>query len=57
MDRQERNKVEKNYLIRRMELMKKVRRDIPRPTRAENDPKAYCRKQKHRVHYMEMNGE
>ena len=57
MDRQERNKVEKNYLVRRMELMKKVRRDFHRPTRAEKDPKAYCRKQKHRVGYMEMNGE
>ena len=49
--------MEKNYLVRRMELMNKVRRDFHRPTRAEKDPKAYTRKQKHRVDYMEMNGE
>ena len=55
MDRQERNKVEKNYLIRRMELMKKVRRDFHRPTQMVKNPKAYSRKQKHRVDYMEMN--
>ena len=57
MDQQERNKVEKNYLIRRIELMKKVRREFHRPTRAEKNPKAYTRKQKHRTDYMEINGE
>ena len=49
--------MEKNYLIRRIELMKKVRREFHRPTRAEKDPKAYTRKQKHRTDYMETNGE
>ena len=46
--------MEKNYLIRRVELMKITRSAFHRPTRAEKDPKAYCRKQKHRVDYLEM---
>ena len=46
---------EKNYIIRREQLLKKVRRDFHRPTRSEKNPNAYCRKQKHRVDYLEMN--
>ena len=41
--------MEKNYIIRKDELRKKVRRDFHRPTRAERDPKAYSRKEKHRT--------
>ena len=48
---------EKNYIIRREELLKKVRRDFHRPTRSEKNPKAYTRKQKYRIDYMEIDGE
>ena len=41
--------MEKNYIIRQEELRKKIRRDFHRPTRAERDPKAYSRKEKHRT--------
>ena len=47
----------KNYIIRQVELLLKTRRGIHRPTRMERNPKAYSRKQKHRVNYMEMNNE
>jgi len=46
---------EKNYLIRQTELLKRVRRGTHRPTRMEKNPKAYSRKQKHRIDYVEMN--
>ncbi len=46
---------EKNYIIRQQDLLKKVRRVVHRPTRAERNPKAYSRKQKHRIDYVEMN--
>ena len=45
--------MEKNYLIRQQDLMKKVRRGEHRPTRIEKNPKAYSRKPKHRINYME----
>ena len=45
---------QKNYLIRRSELLKKVRRDVHRPTKTEKNPKAYSRKQKHRTNYLEI---
>ena len=43
-----------NKFIRRLELMLKRRRQFHRPTRAENDPRAYTRKEKHRTNYLEM---
>jgi len=43
---------EKNYIIRKDELRKKIRRDFHRPTRAERNPKAYSRKEKHRTFYF-----
>ena len=46
---------EKNYLIRQADLLKRVRRGAHRPTQMVKNPKAYSRKQKHRVDYMEMN--
>ena len=49
------NMSQKNYLIRQSELLKRVRRGTHRPTQMEKNPKAYSRKQKHRVDYMEMN--
>ena len=48
---------EKNYIIRKDELRKKVRRDFHRPTRAERDPKAYSRKEKHRTFHFEIEAE
>ena len=45
--------MQKNYLIRKQELMKKVRRGEHRPTRIEKNPKAYSRRSKHRINYME----
>jgi hypothetical protein len=45
--------MEKNYVIRQQDLIKKVRRGEHRPTRAEKNPKAYSRKPKHRINYME----
>ena len=44
---------EKNYTIRHQDLLKKVRRDFHRPTRAERNPKAYTRKEKYRKFYLE----
>ena len=49
--------MEKNYIIRKDELRKKVRRDFHRPTRAERDPKAYSRKEKHRTFHFEIEAE
>ena len=43
-----------NKFIRRMDLMLKIRREFHRPTRAEKNPRAYTRKEKHRVNYLEM---
>ena len=40
-----------NKFIRRMDLMLKQRKQFHRPTRAERDPKAYSRKEKHRTLY------
>jgi len=40
--------MEKNYLIRRTELLSRVRRLVHNPTRAEKNVKAYSRKVKHR---------
>ena len=48
---------EKNYIIRKDELRKKVRRGFHRPTRAERDPKAYSHKEKHRTFYFEVEAE
>jgi len=47
----------KNYIIRQEELLLKTRRAFHRPTRMERNPKAYTRKHKHRINYMEMNNE
>ena len=49
--------MEKNYIIRKDELRKKVRRDFHRPTRSERDPKVYSRKEKHRTFYFEIEAE
>ena len=49
--------MEKNYIIRKDELRKKVRRDFHRPTRAERDPKAYSRKEKPRTFHFEIEAE
>ena len=46
---------EKNYLIRQADLLKRVRRGNHRQTQMVKNHKAYSRKQKHRVNYMEMN--
>ena len=46
-----------NKFIRRMELMLKRRREFHRPTRAEKNPRAYTRKEKHRANYLEMTNE
>ena len=45
---------QKNYAIRRLDLMLKIRRQFHRPTRTEKDSRAYTRKEKHRVNYLEM---
>ena len=45
---------QKNYAIRRLDLMLKIRRQFHRPTRAEKNPRAYTRKEKYRVNYLEM---
>ena len=45
---------QKNYAISRLDLMLKIRRECHRPTRAEKNPRAYTRKEKHRVNYLEM---
>jgi len=45
---------QKNYAIRRLDLMLKIRRQFHRPTRAEKNPRAYTRKEKHRTNYLEM---
>ena len=45
---------EKNYTIRQQDLLKKVRRVVHRPTRAERNPKAYSRKEKYRTFYSEI---
>ena len=47
------SKMEKNYVIRQQDLIKKVRRGEHRPTRAEKGIKVYSRKSKHRINYME----
>ena len=49
--------MEKNYIIRKDELRKKVRRDFHRRTRSERDPKVYSRKEKHRTFYFEVEAE
>ena len=43
-----------NKFIRRLNLMLKIRREFHRPTRAEKNPRAYTRKEKHRTNYLEM---
>jgi hypothetical protein len=45
---------EKNYAIRRLDLMLKIRRQFHRPTRQEDNPRSYSRKEKHRTNYLEM---
>ena len=45
---------QKNYAIRRLDLMLKIRRQFHRPTRAEDNPRAYTRKEKYRANYLEM---
>jgi hypothetical protein len=40
--------MEKNYLIRKMDLLSKTRRSVHRPTKVEKDAKAYSRKLKHK---------
>jgi len=45
---------EKNYDVRRLELLLKLRREFHRPTRAERNPQIYSRKFKHRKSYLEM---
>lgn len=45
--------MQKNYLIRQQDLMRRVRRGEHRPTRIEKSPKAYSRKPKHRTNYVE----
>ena len=35
----------------------KRRREFHRPTRAEKNPRAYTRKEKHRANYLEMTNE
>ena len=44
---------QKNYAIRRLDLMLKIRRQFHRPTRAEKNPRAYTRKEKYRANYLE----
>ena len=44
---------EKNYAIRKLDLILKQRRQFHRPTRAEKNPQAYTRKEKYRANYME----
>jgi len=44
---------QKNYAIPKMDLMLKIRRQFHRPTRSEDNPRAYSRKEKHRVDYLE----
>ena len=46
---------EKNYAIRKLDLLLKQRRQFHRPTRAEKLPRAYSRKEKYRINYMEIN--
>ena len=46
---------EKNYAIRKLDLMLKQRRQFHRPTRAEKNPRAYSRKEKYHIDYMEIN--
>ena len=48
---------QKNYAIRRLDLMLKIRRQFHRPTRAEKNPRAYTRKEKYRANYLEMTNE
>ena len=44
---------EKNYAIRKLDLMLKQRRQVHRPTRAEKNPRAYSRKEKYKTNFME----
>jgi hypothetical protein len=39
---------QKNYLIRKIDLISKTRRDFHRPTKTEKNVKAYNRKLKHK---------
>ena len=44
---------QKNYLIRQQDLLKKVRRDFPRPTKvSDKNHKANSRKQKHAKSFL-----
>ena len=45
---------EKNYAIRKLDLLLKQRRQFHRPTRAEKLPRAYSRKEKYRIDYTEI---
>ena len=45
---------QKNYVIRKSDLMLKIRRQFHRPTRSEDNPRAYSRKEKHRTNYLEI---
>ena len=45
---------EKNYAIRKLDLILKQRRQLHRPTRAEKNPRAYSRKEKYRINYTEI---
>ena len=45
---------EKNYDVRRLELLLKLRREFHRPTTAERNPRIYSRKLKHRKSYLEI---
>ena len=44
---------EKNYAIRKLDLLLKQRRQFHRPTRAEKNPRAYSRKEKYKNNFME----
>tara|TARA_R110002051_G_scaffold111406_1_gene184002 strand:+ start:1040 stop:1231 length:192 start_codon:yes stop_codon:yes gene_type:complete len=54
LTKREEKMTEKNYAIRKMDLMLKIRRQFHRPTRSEDNPRAYSRKEKHRTNYLEM---
>jgi len=51
--KREKKMTQKNYAIRKLDLMLKIRRQFHRPTRSEDSPRAYSRKEKHRVNYLE----
>ena len=43
-----------NKYIRKLDLMIKQRKQFHRVTRAEKNPRAYTRKEKYRINYMEI---